>query len=180
MSLQLRAHVWACGLAVSPAGLPVTDGNELRVRRGWQRLNIFIFMCVCLRVCLVALLSLWASGGVADLWKEDAFPKWGHFGWFGFKKQINSVQRPRRIKAKKDVYVCKSVYPCVNCHFFFSCIIMNVCILLCSTLICSMTVNMPCICVLLPAPDRHARMQSDSKTSATRLPGRLHQRQQRR
>lgn len=26
--------VWARGLAVSPPGLPVTDGNGLRVRRG--------------------------------------------------------------------------------------------------------------------------------------------------
>lgn len=172
MRLQLRAQVWACGPAVSPAGLPVTDGNELWVRRGWQRLNIFIFMCVC--VYLVALLSLWASGGGADLWKEDAFPKWGHFGWFGFKKQINSVQRPRRIKAKK-MFMCARVCIHVWTVFFlynYECMY--------TTLLYSMSVNTSCICVLLPAPDRHARMQSDSKTSATRLPGRLHQWQQRR
>lgn len=164
-----------CGHAGRPCHRQVSQW-QMVMSFGWgeaDNVSTSSYLCVC--VCLVALLSLWASGGGADLWKEDAFPKWGHFGWFGFKKQINSVQRPRRIKAKKDVYVCKSVYPCVNCLFFFSCIIMNVCILL-----YSMSVNTSCICVLLPAPDRHARMQSDSKTSATRLPGRLHQRQQRR
>lgn len=163
-----------CGHAGRPCHRQVSEW-QMVMSFGWgeaDNVSTSSYLCVC--VYLVALLSLWASGGGADLWKEDAFPKWGHFGWFGFKKQINSVQRPRRIKAKK-MFMCARVCIHVWTVFFlynYECMY--------TTLLYSMSVNTSCICVLLPAPDRHARMQSDSKTSATRLPGRLHQRQQRR
>lgn len=52
MSLQANRHTRACGLAVSPSGLPETDGNGLRVRGSRQHCNIFIFkLCVC--VCVL-------------------------------------------------------------------------------------------------------------------------------
>lgn len=165
-----------CGHAGRPCHRQVSQW-QMVMSFGWgeaDNVSTSSYLCVC--VYLVALLSLWASGGGADLWKEDAFPKWGHFGWFGFKKQINSVQRPRRIKAKK-MFMCARV--CIHVWTVFLFFLYNYeCMY--TTQLYSMSVNTSCICVLLPAPDRHARMQSDSKTSATRLPGRLHQRQQRR